>query len=394
MRKKIGKLRRSGANKVSVPSLSGLTRSQAQSALAAVGLGYSESTTGTSNSGLTDYVESQGSSSGATVLRGSTISFVYYTYVPTITYGACEAYGSGTETGNGTQCSSTYYQSYTDYSYNTRKKIYSDGAWDGASYTTSGCGTTSSRSVTSSGQVDGLCGYTPPCTISSYSGYTYSGITWSGSCPSGTESGTATNRSRTDNCGNTYNESGSYAQSRSCTVAETWGPCQSYTFTQPTCNGEDSYVGNYTGYRKTSNLGNTTTAGCASATFTSFGDCLYSNGSGCGGTNANGPCYTPPPSGPPSAPPAAPPSGPPADCNTCVSYGGACGTYGNGTLCITPGSCPNLCQGDYDDTPPPSGGGGGQDCTPVSYNYENEYGDYCSAMRNPCTGALTNVSCS
>ena len=167
IRKKIGRFKKSGASKVSVPNLTGLTRSQAQSALASVGLGYSESTAGTSNSGLTGYIQSQGSTSGSTVLRGATISFVYYSYVPTITYGACEAYGGGTNIGSGTQCSGTYYQSYTDYSYNTRKKIFSDGAWDGVSYTTSGCGTTTSRSVTGSSQVDGLCGYTPQLLIAS-----------------------------------------------------------------------------------------------------------------------------------------------------------------------------------------------------------------------------------
>ena len=41
----------------------------------------------------------------------------------------------------------------------------------------------------------------------------------------------------------------------------------------------------------------------------------------------------------------------PVDCSTCVSYGGPCGTYGNGTWCITPGACPNICQGDYAPTP-------------------------------------------
>ena len=213
---------------------------------------------------------------------------------PVITYGPCEAYGSGTEIGSGNQCSGTYYQEYTDYRYNTRKKIYSDGVWDGSSYSTAGCGTTDSRTITSSSQVAGLCGVPVPCTISSYSEWSYSNITWSGNCPSGTESGTATSRSRTDNCGNTYNESGSYSVTRSCTVVETYGPCESYPYTAPVCNGEDSYVGNFTGYRKTSNLGNTTTAGCPSAVFNGYGECIARNVSSCGGSGGSGSTCNPP----------------------------------------------------------------------------------------------------
>ena len=287
---------KSSKRKASVPNLSSRSRSQAQNDLIALGFSYSDSSENTSDSGLNLFIASQSISANSTILLGSNVSFVYYNYVapPVITYGACEAYGSPIQNlGSGTQCSSTYYQEYTDYRYNTRKKIFSDGVWDGSSYTTSGCGTTDSRSVTSSNQIAGLCGVPTPCTISSYSAWSYSSITWSGSCPSGTESGTATFRSRTDNCGNTYNESGSYAVTRSCTVPETYGNCESYTFTQPTCNGEDSYVGNYTGYRKTSNLGNTTTSGCASASFTGFGACIARNVSSCGGVYSSGTTCTP-----------------------------------------------------------------------------------------------------
>jgi hypothetical protein len=137
---------------------------------------------------------------------------------PTITYGSCVAYGSPiANLGSGNQCSGSFYQTYTDYRYSTRRQIFVNGSWDGSSYDTSGCGTADSRSITGSSQIDGLCGYAAPCSITSYSGWSYSNITWSGSCPSGTESGTATSRSRTDNCNNTYNESGSYSVSRSCT---------------------------------------------------------------------------------------------------------------------------------------------------------------------------------
>ena len=234
MRRRSGRSGRGGIRKVTIPSLSGLTRAQAQSLLTSLGLTYSESTTKTSDSGLTNYISSQSLSSGSTVVIGSSLPFVYYNYIdpgPVITYGPCEAYGSPIQNlGNSTGCSGTFYQERTTYRYNTRKKIYANGSWDGSSYSTDGCGTTDILTVTSSNQIDGLCGYTAPCTISSYSGWSYSNITWSGSCPSGTESGTAASRSRTDNCGNTYNESGSYSVTRSCTPPSTttYGTCQAY----------------------------------------------------------------------------------------------------------------------------------------------------------------------
>ena len=260
MRRRASRVKRTGPKKVNVPDLSGLTRSQAQAALSALGLSYSESAADTSDSLLTNKIQSQALSFNSTVLVGSSVSFVYYTYVPTITYGACEAYGDGVNVGSGTQCAGTYYQSYTDFSYNTRKKIYSDGVWDGVSYTTSGCGAATSRTITGSSQVDGLCGYTPPCVISSYSGWSYSGITWSGSCPSGTESGTATSRSRTDNCGNTYYETGSYAQSRSCTPPCTISSYSAWSYSSITWSGNcvsSTESGTATARSRTDNCNNT-----------------------------------------------------------------------------------------------------------------------------------------
>jgi len=165
MRKRSSK---KAVRKITVPNLSGLTRSQAQAALSALGLTYSESTTNTSDSLLGNTIYSQDFTAGSTVVNGTIFPFVYYNYVdpgPVITYGPCEAYGSGTNAGSGTQCSGTYYQSYTDYTYNTRKKIYSNGSWDGTSYTTSGCGTITDRTINSSSQVSGQCGYTAPPSI-------------------------------------------------------------------------------------------------------------------------------------------------------------------------------------------------------------------------------------
>ena len=68
----------------------------------------------------------------------------------------------------------------------------------------------------------------------------------------------------------------------------TCGPCEAYTTTAPTCNGEDSYVGNYSGTRQTCSDGSYVI--CTQPTFTSFGDCIATQASGCGGTNTNGPC--------------------------------------------------------------------------------------------------------
>ncbi len=234
MRKRSG---RGGSRKFSVPNLNGLTRSQAIAAIQAAGFTYSESQQETNTSGLNLFISQQSVSAGTVIPLGSTIPFIYYNYVepaPVITYGPCETYGSPIQNlGNSTGCSGNFYQERTTYRYNTRKKIYSNGSWDGSSYSTDGCGTTDVLTVTSSNQIDGLCGYTAPppaCTITSYSAWSYGNITWSGNCPSGTESGTAASRSRTDNCGNTYNESGSYSVTRSCTPPSTttYGACQAY----------------------------------------------------------------------------------------------------------------------------------------------------------------------
>jgi len=212
----LGKSRGSKRKSI-VPNLSSRTRSQAQTDLANVGLSYTESTETTGNSSLNLNISSQSISAGETILYGSSVPFVYYNYVdPTVyTYGPCQSYDSNVSYAcvGGTQ------NQATTITYR-RRQILANGTWNG-SYEE--C--TSTSSTTGSQYTDGVCGYTapPPCSISSYSGWSYSSITWSGNCVSSSESGTATARSRTDNCGNTYNESGSYAVSRSCTPpAVTW----------------------------------------------------------------------------------------------------------------------------------------------------------------------------
>ena len=77
MRKRPG---RAGSRKTSVPNLSGLTRSQARTALESAGFIYSESSQETNTSGLDLLINSQGISSGTAMPIGSTISFVYYNY--------------------------------------------------------------------------------------------------------------------------------------------------------------------------------------------------------------------------------------------------------------------------------------------------------------------------
>jgi hypothetical protein len=66
------------------------------------------------------------------------------------------------------------------------------------------------------------------------------------------------------------------------------------------------------------------------------------------------------------------------DCsgNTCLpGSGSACGTYGNGTYCITPGSCQNVCNGDHAPAPAPVAP------TPVALD--------CS----PCNQSLSGGAC-
>ena len=70
-----------GRRKVSVPNVTGSTRSNAQIAITSAQLTYSESSTNTSDIGLSQVVQSQGVSSGSVVLIGSNIPFTYYNYV-------------------------------------------------------------------------------------------------------------------------------------------------------------------------------------------------------------------------------------------------------------------------------------------------------------------------
>jgi hypothetical protein len=79
MRRRTGKF---GVRKVNVPNLSGLTRSQARLTITSSGLSYSESSSDTGSSNLSEVIASQGISEGSVSLIGGTLSFVYYSYVP------------------------------------------------------------------------------------------------------------------------------------------------------------------------------------------------------------------------------------------------------------------------------------------------------------------------
>ena len=68
------------------------------------------------------------------------------------------------------------------------------------------------------------------------------------------------------------------------------GPCEAYVFTQPTCNGEDSYIGYYSKTRRQNPAGSGIYEDCTSATFDGYGACILSDVSSCGGAGGNYPC--------------------------------------------------------------------------------------------------------
>jgi hypothetical protein len=70
-----------GVRKVNVPDLSGMTRTQYQAALTAVGLTYSETSSTTGDSGLDQKIVSQSTAAGTVVNIGTSIAVTYYQYV-------------------------------------------------------------------------------------------------------------------------------------------------------------------------------------------------------------------------------------------------------------------------------------------------------------------------
>ena len=72
---------RHGRRKVIVPNVVGTSRTAARGSFTTIGLDYSESSTSTSDISLSEITQSQSVVSGQTVLIGSTVPFVYYSYV-------------------------------------------------------------------------------------------------------------------------------------------------------------------------------------------------------------------------------------------------------------------------------------------------------------------------
>ena len=68
------------------------------------------------------------------------------------------------------------------------------------------------------------------------------------------------------------------------------GPCEAYVFTQPTCNGVDSYIGYWSKTRRQNPAGSGNYEDCTSATFDGFGACILSDVTSCGGSGGNYPC--------------------------------------------------------------------------------------------------------
>ena len=79
-------------------------------------------------------------------------------------------------------------------------------------------------------------------------------------------------------------------------------------------------------------------------------NCVENGASGSSCTNPNAPTPVAPT---PVAPTPTAPTPVALDCSPCdpALSGGACGPYGNGTLCWTPNGCPNRCDGDHAPAP-------------------------------------------
>lgn len=198
----LGVIGRFGSSKgtVLVPNLIGLTATAARTAIESAGLIFGgTSTSGTSNSSQSDLVSSQSIAQGTSVEYETSISYVYYVYVPpyqpTITYGSC--YQANVQSTGGWCSGYTWY--YPTYTYEYYRPVYYDGvyAYDQYCYSSSGGGGSELLSPN--------CGYTPPptCTVAKICG-SYS------SCSGGYK--TRTCYTRHSNCTNGAN----YTESVSC----------------------------------------------------------------------------------------------------------------------------------------------------------------------------------
>jgi hypothetical protein len=128
---------KSGARKVSVPDLSTLTRSQAQTALTNAGFQYTETEVSTPTSNLDLTIKSQSITAGDIVLYGSSISYEYYKYAlvapentttPEFTQNGTSSYlggvGQYVSIGNG-----VWDYEPTSYTYQWQKAGYGSSSW-------------------------------------------------------------------------------------------------------------------------------------------------------------------------------------------------------------------------------------------------------------------------
>jgi len=150
---------------VLVPSLIGLTPSQADQAILSAGLVRGNPTTvETSTISLGGRVDQQSVAAGTLIDYESLISYRSLVYVappapapepipPVITYGSCEVYSQNTNPGfcSGTQ---TCQPSNTNF---RRRSVFADGVFSGYDYS---CSSTSTGGGCSF--VDGSCGYSAP----------------------------------------------------------------------------------------------------------------------------------------------------------------------------------------------------------------------------------------
>jgi len=201
---------------VAVPNLSGLSRSQAQTAISNAGLVFGgESSTSTTNSSLDGKVASQSPSAGSLVDYATSVSYQYYIYVapaaPTITsisYGSC--YNVGTPTSSYT-CSDPYTKTPTTTQERQRDVTYyySDGS---VTYGTEACTSTTTSGTAIQNSAD--CGYVAPVKTCTASCGTYSA--W-GSCQNVYAGGGVQYRTRT--CTRTDCSTYTQTDSRSCCAA-------------------------------------------------------------------------------------------------------------------------------------------------------------------------------
>jgi hypothetical protein len=173
---------------VQVPDISGLTRSQAQSAITSSGLSFLESDApiDTSNSSLDGKTALQSLTAGTLVDYETTISYSYYRYVAPAPVGpyvvnTVQVSGTCSYTQSsliGTSCSgTTKVTNYTIYQYTQYRRDWSDGTSD---YFLSYCGSYND-SFEQANSTE--CGYVVPTCVPNYQPTT----SWIGNCINGSQ---------------------------------------------------------------------------------------------------------------------------------------------------------------------------------------------------------------